>query len=436
MLKHIIAGKDGTPVEVNQDPGEDVGMVVATRPHKRFDTKTVFFTNSTYGREMAQDAAYNSVTWNIHDGTDTTEADSGNCDSIGADTNKLFDTGQNFTDTVVAGMAVFNTSDNTYTWVTAVANDEELALLDDIMDDGEDYIIAPDWLFSEPAGTKWVENDTGQAHTGTKSLKCDNANVGDIMQLLNVNGTDVTLAHCTAVTMWIYVDKDWLLGDSVSFYAENTPPGSTGNKVYLEDYFDFLTHDTWHYINIPLTDMGLTTETIDSFRFENEARAGGKSPKFWIDEIELKVSGTPIDFEVIPDRGTWFHIKSFQTTFCDAVTADNADSTMLQLSYNKILDMTPTTGYIYKRYSEGNSNPIFEARITSLMDLLSFPYSTISNAISDGTNTLITITNEYPAGVDFILKAEELDRIVYTVEDNFSDLLYFRICVQGFVEQR
>ena len=435
MIKHILADKVGIPVEINSDPGEDTGLVVATRPHKTFDTKTVFFINPTYGREMAQNGAYGDVVWMVHDGTDTTEADSGNCDGIGVDTNKLMDSLQNFTDTVVAGMTVHNTTDGTYTWVTAVDNDTTLTLLDDIMDDGEDYIISPTWTFSEPTGTKWIENNTEQFHNGTKSLKCDNPVIGDILQLLNVNGEGITLAHCTAITMWIYVDKDWAAGDSFSLYGHNAG-ALIGNKVYLEDYFDYDNYDTWHLISIPLADMGLTVQTLDALRIENEAREGGKSPKFWIDELRLRVSGTPIDYEVIPDKGTWFHIKSFQTTFVDAVTADNADSTMMNLSYDKILDMTPTTGYIYRRYCEGNTDPVFEVRITNLMDLLSLPYSSITNAISDGTNTLITITNEYPAGVAFVLKAEDLDKIVYTVEDDFSQLLFFRISVQGYVEHR
>ena len=431
MIKHPIAGKDGTPVEINQDPGEDVGLVVATRNHKTFDTKTVFFTNPTYGREMAQDAAY-GVAWTLHDGGDTTAADSGTAD--GNSENQIVDSGQtDFEDTVCVGMTADATG---YAAVTVVVNDTTLTCDADICPNGnEAYTVGAAWTFSEPTGTKWVEDDTGQYHAGAASLKCDNANVNDVMQILNPNGEDVAMSNFTAITMWIYVDKDWAGGDSVSMYGM-IDGAQVGDKVYLEDYFDFSNYDIWQYIDIPLSDMGTSASSIDALRFENEAREGGKSPKFWIDEIKLQSSGTPIDYEVIPDKGTWFHVKAFQTTFVDAVTADNADSTMLQLSYNKILDMTPTTGYIYKRYCEGNSDPIFEARITNLMDLLSFPYSSITNAISDGTNSLITITNEYPAGVDFILKAEDLDKIVYTIEDNFSELLYFRISVQGFVEQR
>ena len=116
--------------------------------------------------------------------------------------------------------------------------------------------------------------------------------------------------------------------------------------------------------------------------------------------------------------------------------SDLVNATLPLLGYDKILAMTPTEGYIYKRFSEGNTDPIFEVRITNLMDLLSLPYSTITNAMSDGTNTLITITNEYPDGVAFVMKAEDLDKMVYTVEDDFSQLLFMRISVQGYVEQR
>jgi len=435
MLKHVLADKAGIPVEVNTDSGEDTGLVVATRNHKTYGTKTIFFTNPTYGREMAQNGAYGSVVWMVHDGTDTTEADSGNCDGIGADTHKLKDGGQNFLTTVVDGMTVHNTTDGTYTWITSVASDTELTLLDDIMDDGDDYIISPDWIFSEPVGTKWIENNTEQFHNGSKSLKCDNPTVGDILQLLNVNGTDVTLAHCVAITMWIYVDKDWKAGDSISLYGHNAG-ALIGNKVYLEDYFDYDNYDTWHYTNIPLTDMGLTVETLDALRIENEAREGGKSPKFWIDEITLQTSGTPVDYEITPDKGTWFHIKGSQTTFVGVHKSDLADATLPLLAYDKILAFTPTEGYIYKRYSKGNTDPDIEVRVTNLMDLLSLPYTTITNAISDGTNTLITVTNEYPDEVAYVLKAENLDKMVYTVEDDFSQLLFFRISVQGYVEQR
>ena len=367
MFKHIIADKSGTPVEVNTDAGEDTGLVVATRDHKTYGTKTVYFTNPTYGREMAQDGKYGGTALLIHDGTDTVA-----------------------------------------------------------------------WTFSEPVGTAWVADSTARYYADAKALLSNNSNIGDIMQVINNTGPgdniDMT-GNYVALTMWINVDSNWDVGDSVSVYA-HIDGALAGNKVYLEDYFDFDNYDVWQYIDIPLTDMGIGSTSIDSFRFEIEARGGAKSPVFYIDEMYLQESGASIDFEVIPDKGTWFHIKAFQTTFVDAYNPDNADGTMPMLSYDKILDVTPTTGYVYKRYSAGETDPFFEFRITNLLDLLSLPYSKISNYISDGTNTLITIENTYPPEMRFTLKAEDLDRIVYTVDDKFDDLLCFRISCQGYVEQR
>ena len=367
MFKHIIADKTGAPTAVNTDTGEDHGLVVATRPHKTFTTKTAFFANDTYGIEMAQDAAFGGGALLIHDGTDT-----------GA------------------------------------------------------------WTMSEPTGTKWVADSTDRPYADAKSLKDDNSNVGDVMQVINNDGpgNDIVMtATYVATTFWINVDKDWVAGDSVSLYA-HLNGALVGNAVLLENYFDFDSYDIWHFVNIPLTDLGIESSSIDAFRIEITARGGGKSPKLYIDEWCLQTTGEPITYEVKPTTGTWFHVKSFQTTFVDAYNADNADSTMPHLSYNQILGMTPTAGYIFKRFQGDEDTPIEEARITNLMDLLAFPYSTITNTISDGTNTLITVTSEYPSTLSFVLKAEELDKFTITIEDSFDDLLFFRVSLTGYEEIR
>ena len=70
------------------------------------------------------------------------EVDSGNCDGIGAATHTLKDSGQSFVTTVDVGMTVYNTTDGTSTTVTVVVSNTELTLLDDIMDDGDDYTIS------------------------------------------------------------------------------------------------------------------------------------------------------------------------------------------------------------------------------------------------------------------------------------------------------
>jgi len=178
---------------------------------------------------------------------------------------------------------------------------------------------------------------------------------------------------------------------------------------------------------------GLTTETIDAFRIQNESREGAKSPKFWIDEIEFRASGAALKYTVEPDQGTWFHIMSYQTLFVDVYDANSADASVPAISYNKIVAMIPTTGYVNKRYSEEKTDPIHQYRILNLMDLMSRPGSKLGTIVSDG-NTMMTISQDEP--IPCVLKAEDLDKIVISVEDDFSQLLYFRICVHGYVEQR
>jgi hypothetical protein len=304
-----------------------------------------------------------------------------------------------------------------------------------LLHDGVDTVA---WTFSQVAGAKWTADSTDRYYADAASMKCNNPSVNDIMQIINNvgpgNNIDMT-GNYVALTFWINVDSYWLGGDSISLYAF-VDGAQVGNKVYLEDHFSWSDYDTWHFVSIPLSDLGIESSSIDAFRIENEAREGGLSPVFYIDEWYLQESGAPIVFTVEPEKGTWYYVSVFHTTFVDAYNADNENSTMPHLSYNKILDMTPTAGYVLRRYAGGGDTPTGEDRVTNLMDLLSYPFSTISNHISDGTNTLITIENNYPEKLHLVLKSEDLDRLTFTIEDNFSDLLFFRVSVTGYVEQR
>jgi hypothetical protein len=71
--------------------------------------------------------------------TDGDIKDSGTAD--GTTTNKLVDSSQNFLTTVKVGMTVYNTTDSTFTNVTAVDSDTQLTLANDIMVSGESYEI-------------------------------------------------------------------------------------------------------------------------------------------------------------------------------------------------------------------------------------------------------------------------------------------------------
>lgn len=65
--------------------------------------------------------------------------DSGTTDGVAA--NKLIQSGQNFNTTVTVGDVVYNTTDGTYAFVTAIDSDTQLSISVDIMASGEVYRI-------------------------------------------------------------------------------------------------------------------------------------------------------------------------------------------------------------------------------------------------------------------------------------------------------
>jgi len=80
-------------------------------------------------------------------------ADSGTTDATTS--NKLVQSGQNFLTTVTAYMIVYNATDSTWAYVTAVDSDTTLSLSADIMTTGENYTI-----YSTPAlPDGWIECD-------------------------------------------------------------------------------------------------------------------------------------------------------------------------------------------------------------------------------------------------------------------------------------
>ena len=70
MLKTAIANTSGFPAALNTAHGEDAGLVVATRPHKIYESRTMFFSDEFGDIDMAHAALYGDTPEMVHDGTD------------------------------------------------------------------------------------------------------------------------------------------------------------------------------------------------------------------------------------------------------------------------------------------------------------------------------------------------------------------------------
>ena len=297
------------------------------------------------------------------------------------------------------------------------------------------------WSLTQ-SDAQWTADSTDRFYAGSKSVKCDEASAGDTATFTNQAGgagSDITMADYTAFTMWINVETDWIAGDSVLFQGV-VDGGLVGNSVDLSDYFDYTNWDVWQSISIPLTDVGLSATNIDAVQFTQGGKSGASTPLFYLDVIQLEETGAPIEYNIKPDKGTWFHIDTVHITMADNVDseidtgADTKVPTMYGLSYNKFLGMTAVEGLKFEIYRDDELVTGTSLQVTSLGAILALPDARITNAIADGTNTLISM--ERKLSVPLILKAEENDELRVTLNDNFSVLLMMKFSVMGYSEDR
>jgi len=99
------------------------------------------------------------------------QADTGTADATEA--NKLHDADNNFLTTIKLGMIVKNTTDTTFSYVTAIVDDGELTLNDDIMADTETFIIWTNYVSDvafETAGSDFHLAGIGLAVDGGADL--------------------------------------------------------------------------------------------------------------------------------------------------------------------------------------------------------------------------------------------------------------------------
>jgi len=289
------------------------------------------------------------------------------------------------------------------------------------------------WTGSNIIGAKVTFNSTDRPNNGTNSVKVDNPSANDIWQF--DKGSDIPVSGSNAFTMAVNVDQDWNTGDSVGMYLWDTGLGSAvGNTVLLEDYFNETNFDVWQNIVVPMSDLGfsdVSVETIDSIRFEQLSKSA-KAAKFYMDDLQLEANGagSPIEFKVEAPIGYKFLVNSFNYTIIDAYDGRLADSSMPNLSYNKFLgEASLPNGLGFALQQNGEST--FSSPIHNISDSLKGGASVI-NAITDGTNTSITIHTEFLEPT--ILDSRNDDKISITINDDLTGFISLTAIAMGKVE--
>jgi len=358
----------------NADRTEKEGLVVATRPLKTFTTQFLFFSNPTYGIDMNQSPPSGGTSINIHNG------------------------------------------------------------IDDVY-----------WTASAIVGaSRWNFNSSAEAHSGSYSIDGSTTINNDEAQFTTASG--LSLSGYLSISGWIFI-KGWPVTGTkeVQIHAEKTtylidgngdflmaPSGSNlvsieggqvGNAVDIGDYIDKNIFNTWQRFNIPLSGMALTGITIDSIGIKTVSLGVGDTPSYYLDDIQIQETGLALQYTIEPNNGTWLYVDMLNITIADALDSTLANASMPNLSYDKLLEATLVNGIIFQIFE--NDEPISTNKFFGILDFLSFPRKNIVNSGCDGVNTWLNLNLEFPSPI--LLKHENLNKIVISIEDDMSGLLYFRM---------
>jgi hypothetical protein len=275
------------------------------------------------------------------------------------------------------------------------------------------------WLGSAISGA-WNFNDAGKVTISNASnnsqAKWDDAGT------INMNGY-------TAITGNIDLDtyNPSLNTVVLSFSLAGV---LVGNSINLDDYIDTGIFTEQSFV-IPKSDLGIGAEVVDEMTI-TILRSGGTRPDIKFDGFQIEQIGTPLEFKVDTPESEVFFVHQINMSFVGAVTGITAvagateNATVPNLSYNKLLGINElANGITFTRTQ--NDKKVINLTLKNLADFLGF--SVILDHVSDGTNTLLTLSVMLDDPI--VLDGKTNDKLSWTINDNISGLIKFTSIARG-----
>ena len=294
--------------------------------------------------------------------------------------------------------------------------------------DGGDNV---QWSATAIAGT-WDFASATQANSGTASIDATATINNSEAQL---QAASVTLSGYTAITGWIYVTGWAQTGTKEARVTGwDTATLTQGVSVDIGQYVDTGTLGSWQKFAIPLTDMQIESSFINALRLQTISTGAGGHPNYFLDDIRLEQTGTPGEFTLGPDVGTWLYVDTVRFSFADAFSTEiTSTSTLPGIDFQGILGQaTLDTGIIYRKELDGSITTSLNFK--DVYDWMQYPGVNISNYGTDGVNSWLTIDMKHPDPC--LLKYEHSDRLTVSIAENLSGLSKFRVSIAGWEEKR
>jgi len=276
------------------------------------------------------------------------------------------------------------------------------------------------WTATALSGS-WDFASTAQAQTGTKSIDGTGT----------INNSQAELERSSALDPRSYNSLSG--GIYLTFFnpAANEirlrfrlAGVDVGQEVNLGGVIDASTLNAWQNFNIPLSNFDLTDD-VDQLIITTK-RQGDKAANFYLDNIQIEEAGSSV-FSAEATPGKIFEIQTVEFLMVDALSTTLLNNSMAALSYDKLLNVnTLNTGITVRRFK--NNEAVFSLTARKLSDLL-YGNFTITDMISDGTNTLLKLRMELDWWAP--LDPRTKDRIEVVISDDLSGLIEAKAIIRG-----
>lgn len=276
----------------------------------------------------------------------------------------------------------------------------------------------------------FIFSSSSRSNTGSKSIEVtNNANDNDMFQLSNNEIIDDD--KYGRLVGWVYIKQDWSSDDIVDIFFYNTNTGETcSDEVNLTNYINQNNIEEWQRFNISSNDFGISSD-YDALRWR--IRSSSSTPVFYLDDIDLEeIEDVGSLFTIKPQIGTWWNITGLGITIASSYDSTLTDGTLPNIPYNGLLGTSLNNGLNYRRQENGEN--LFSFVMYDLLDILNQYSSRITSQGYDGNITWIKI--DIDIDPPYLLKSEYEDFISITVNDDLSELEYFKIVASIKEEKR
>lgn len=275
------------------------------------------------------------------------------------------------------------------------------------------------------SGANFVFNSTTQAFTGTRSVDATSTVNND--QALFTRSTPVSLSTYSSITGAIYIDQ-WPTSGTKQVLIQLRLAGVVVSaSVDIGNYINTSLSATWQRFVVPLTDLVVTSATVDEFTVTTVDIGAGQPMDYYLDDIALN-AGSGLVYTVAPSNGNILRVYGISWTIVDNTTLALTNGTTVGLSYNKFGALSTLANGILVRRVQYNQTR-FTNVVTNHSDIISGSNAKLEEAWDDGTNTFLKFYTKFAAPVDLSPKGG--DRYEFVIQDDLSSLLRFQVRVDA-----